>query len=90
MSRKIEANDDFRAVVICALRYCLGRRTYMPGLVTRWVRGNCNGILTGDDIGVMLEDIDWQRRHGSLGDSCDVQVWEQFEEWLKEQKGESK
>ena len=86
----IRNEDDFRAVVICALRYCLGRRTYMPGLVTRWVRGNCKGLLTGDDIGVMLEDIDWQRRHGSLGDSCDVQVWEQFEEWLKEQKGESK
>ena len=24
--------DDFGSVVICALRYCIGRRTYMPSI----------------------------------------------------------
>lgn len=87
---KITVDNDFGAVLVCAVRYCLGRRTYMPGLVTRWIRGNCKGLLKDNDIGVMLDDIDLQRRHGSLGDSCDVQVWEQFEDWLKGQRGEDK
>lgn len=31
------ANDDFGAVCNCAVRYCLGRRSYMPSLVCRYI-----------------------------------------------------
>ena len=30
-------NSDFGAVVNCAIRYCLGRQTYMPNLVVDFV-----------------------------------------------------
>lgn len=29
--------DEFGAALVCAVRYCLGRMTYMPGLVTDWI-----------------------------------------------------
>lgn len=32
------SNDDFGAVLNCAVRYTLGRRTYMPGLVIDYIR----------------------------------------------------
>ena len=35
----IDIGDDFfGAVLNCAVRYCLGRRTYMPSLVTDFIR----------------------------------------------------
>ena len=93
MSRKkqeaqivIPAGDNsFWGIVICAVRYSLGRRTYMPGLVTVWIMGHCAGLMNKSDIAVMLRDIQYQREHGSLGDACDVATWENFERWLNQQ-----
>lgn len=33
MSIKINLNDDFETILICAERYALGRQTYMPILI---------------------------------------------------------
>lgn len=36
---KIELSDeDFGAVLNCAIRYCIGRETYMPSLVIEFIR----------------------------------------------------
>lgn len=81
-------DDDFWAVVCCAVRYALGRRTYMPGLVTTWIRTHCSGIIPINDINIMLDDIASQRKLGikAMGDECDLRIWEAFEAWLKTQK----
>lgn len=34
----VEIDEDFCTILICAIRYCLGRRTYMPSLVTDIIR----------------------------------------------------
>lgn len=31
------ADDDFCTVLICAVRYCIGRQTYMPSLVIGFI-----------------------------------------------------
>ena len=31
-------DDDFGAVLNCAVRYAIGRQTYMPGLVIDFIR----------------------------------------------------
>ena len=80
-----EDSEDLRALFICAVRYCLGRRTYMPGLVTEWIMGHCSGKLSDNDLSVMLDDINLQRRLG-LGDSCDIRTWVKFEAWLNGQR----
>ena len=37
MSIKINLNDDFETILICAERYALGRQTYMPKLVVDYI-----------------------------------------------------
>ena len=74
--------DFFGAVLNCAVRYCIGRRTYMPGLVTDWIRKHCHGILTGKTLDVMRRDIDEAAAWDGLGDSCDVVTWMSFRAWL--------
>lgn len=75
----------FGAVLICAVRYCLGRRTYMPELVTDWIMGNCKGKLLLNDIRIMIHDIEAHGARGreAYGDPCDVKTWMGFLEWLK-------
>lgn len=85
---KIEPDqmDFFGAVLNCAVRYCLGRATYMPGLVTDWIMQHCGGILTAKTIGVMKRDIDEAASHAGLGMDCDVRTWMKFREWLEEEQ----
>lgn len=73
--------DDFGAVLNCAVRYCIGRETYMPGLVTDWIMSHCQGKLNEKTRYVMAHDIDSAKY---LGMDCDVRVWRRFREWLTE------
>ena len=74
--------DFFGAVLNCAVRYCIGRKTYMPGLVTDWIMQHCHGILTAKTLHVMKRDIDEARERDGLGMDCDVATWLRFREWL--------
>ena len=89
--KKIETvpiTEDLYTVAICAVRYSLGRRTYMPGLVTDWIMGNFSGRIPAGTCDIMLRDIREQRERGerggyeALGDPCDVKTWTDFETWL--------
>lgn len=35
-------NDDFGAICNCAVRYAVGRRTYMPDLVIDFITPHCD------------------------------------------------
>lgn len=86
--------DPFCLVIISAVRYCLGRRTYMPDVVTRWIMASVPE-LPAETALIMLRDINEQRRLGELvnkregitihpmGDECDIKTWERFEAWLQ-------
>lgn len=78
--------DFFGAVLNCAVRYCIGRKTYMPGLVTDWIMQHCSGLLTNKTLGVMKRDIDEAAARDGLGMACDVQTWIRFREWLEGQE----
>ena len=78
MSVKI-SEEQFGILSICALRYCHGRRTYMPSLVQRIV-GTHLSELSDKDIGVMMEDCQYQRRFNLYGDNCDKVDWLKWEE----------
>ena len=81
-------DDHFYNIIICAVRYCLGRRTYMPALVTSWIMAAVPE-LPAETALIMLRDINDQRRMGerigkeALGDPCDGKTWETFESWLQ-------
>lgn len=78
--------DFFGAVLNCAVRYCIGRKTYMPGLVTDWIMQHCDGLLTEKTLYVMKRDIDEAAQQDGLGMDCDVETWKKFRVWLDTQK----
>lgn len=68
-------DDNFGAVLNCAIRYCLGRETYMPGLVTDFIRPLLP-YLSKRTVKVMWDDI---RSAGHYGDSkIDEPMWMNF------------
>ena len=79
----VRDDDDLQTILVCAVRYSLGRATYMPGLVTDWIMGNCKGKLSRNTLSVMIRDIDEARKDNCLGMDCDVMTWLLFYEWLK-------
>ena len=62
---------DFGAVCVCAVRYALGRRTYMPEIIRRFMEANI-GRLPNNSIYVMARDIECA---DDLGDECDAKGW---------------
>lgn len=68
-------DNDFNSILVCAIRYCLGRRTYMPGVVTGYI-WQLLPYLPQMTLTVMQRDI---RQAGSYGDECiDKPVWSWF------------
>ena len=59
--------EDFGALCVCALRYCQGRQTYMPGLIREIVEKHLSE-LPDRDIVVMKNDCDSQRRFNLYGE----------------------
>ena len=78
MSIKI-SEKRFGILAVCALRYCQGRRTYMPSLVQQIV-GSHLSELSDEDINVMVEDCQFQRKMNLYGDDCDKVDWLKWEE----------
>ncbi len=90
-------NDEyFGTICLCALRYALGRQTYMPGIVQDFIRAHISEI-DQSSIKVMLRDIDEADRIRTyisnsgdsividgLGDTrIDRPGWERLREFLK-------
>ena len=90
-------NDEhFGTICLCALRYALGRQTYMPGIVQNFIRAHI-GEIDQSSIKVMIRDIDeadsirtYVSKSGDvtvfdgLGDTkIDRPGWERLREFLK-------
>lgn len=81
-------NDDLSGMLIGALRYALGRRTYIVRDTCQWVRAYLPALEAAGNKGVrdvMIKSIESQQRFGdkALGDSCDKEEWEGLLEWLR-------
>lgn len=77
--------DDFATLCICAIRYCHGRQTYMPGLVRSIVKPYIS-LFDNNDIKVMIGDCDFQRRFDLYGDDrIDKPGWINWEQFLVEE-----
>ena len=94
---KITRDDDFGGAVLnCAVRYALGRASYMPGLVMDEIRPmlpDCNDKT----LHVFAKDIEeWLRERdapplGYYGPSDHADAWKRFrEDVLRELKGRRK
>lgn len=67
--------DDFCLVCICAVRYCLGRRTYMPWSIMSFIK-QFLPELSDNTLYVMARDI---AEADNLGDAeIDAPMWAEF------------
>lgn len=73
--------DEFGAVLNCAVRYCIGRRTYMPKLVMNVIRPLLPA-LTGKTLWCFERDIEGADNYGA---DYDEEEWMRF---LSEVKAE--
>ena len=67
LSVKFRNPDDLGTLCICALRYAMGRQTYMPSLVREIIRP-LFPKLSDKDITVMLDDCEYQKKYNIYGD----------------------
>ena len=82
MTIKVDG-QEFGTILVCALRYAMGRMTYMPDFVRKFVRPLLPK-LPDKTIGVMLNDCDFQRRTNTYGDErIDKPGWIKWEQELK-------
>ena len=80
----IEIDNDFETILVCAVRYALGRRTYMPSLVIGYVTPLLPQ-LNKMTLSIMEKDVMFE---GDLGDEkIDKPGWMQF---LKDVQAELK
>lgn len=80
------SQDDFGTLCICALRYCHGRKTYMPSLVQQIVKAHFSD-LSDNDLKIIADDKRWQWQMELWGDPCDKTDWENFYKALEEFRG---
>ncbi len=70
----MEVNGDnlkFALVVGSALRYGLGRKTYITGVISEFIINNIE-LIPDDQKAVMIRDIKQQEYYG---DDCDEKNW---------------
>lgn len=67
--------SDFELILMCALRYALGRRTYIVGVVADYITKELPN-LSNACISNIIKDID-ESRTNFFGDSdaCDKESW---------------
>lgn len=75
---------DFRDICICALRYALGRHTYVVEEVCSFIKDNTTLILDKRVIGVMIRDIEAQLCFYEFKPSyqCDLDCIKDLKEFL--------
>lgn len=74
MELKITGNqEDISAMLVSAVRYALGRRTYIVNWTCGFIADNLQ-LLTIKDKLVMIKDIKQQEDYG-YGDECDKKDW---------------
>jgi len=81
--------NDKELIISCALRYALGRRTYIVKTVSDYILKikNPSEWL----IDQVIKEIDEQEKNrftevNPLGDDCDVATWNNLRDKMKEKK----
>lgn len=78
-------------ILICAVRYALGRMSYIVGDVTRYVESKHN-TLSSQCKNIIIRDIEeelekYHQVGQTLGMECDERTWENLLKFLKGEDG---
>lgn len=78
--------EDFGTLLICAIRYCHGRQTYMPSTVQSIGKQHLTE-LTDKDLAVLLNDCKSQEKLDMFGDEhVDKPEWINWKRNLEDEK----
>lgn len=70
--------ENIGNLIICAIRYCQGRQTYMPSVIQRIGRLYLRD-LSDNDLKVLIDDCDFQEKMQTYGDErIDKPGWIQW------------
>lgn len=82
--------DDLQAFYECALRYALGRRTYITLVISEGIMNLPDNIIDARSRQVMLRDLKHyfeDRLDGRIkDDDCDYENWKDLYDYLLEEK----
>ena len=75
----VEIDKNFETILLCAVRYAIGRRTYIPSLVIDYITPLLP-YLSEDVLKLIVNEIVQHYTYeGALGDEkIDKPYWEQF------------
>ena len=75
----VEIDKNFESILICAVRYAIGRRTYIPSLVIDYIT-TLLPYLSEDVLKLIADEItEHDTYEGGLGDEkIDRPYWKQF------------
>ena len=75
----VEINKDFETILLCAVRYAIGRKSYMPSMVIDYITPLLP-YLSDNTLRLMANEItEYEAYEGGLGDEkIDKPYWEQF------------
>lgn len=77
--------DDKESIYICAVRYCMGRQTYMPSLVVSALKPELKD-MSKNALAVMLKDCEEQESRNLWGSEIiDKPLWLQWRKLLEEE-----
>lgn len=85
----VQRDVDFSELANCAVRYALGRATYVSFSIPRIVLGRIH-FMTTNSLKVIVRDIaSYKENYGKIGMECDESNWMQFKaelEWELERR----
>ena len=74
----VEIDKNFESILVCAVRYAIGRKSYMPSMVIDYITPLLP-YLSYWILGLMAAEIIDHNYEGGLGDEkIDKPYWEQF------------
>ncbi len=80
--KTVEMNENFQEILVSAVRYALGRMTYIVGLTVDYITPMIRN-LDLKYINIMIDDIDRQREYGM---DMDKDEWMKLLGRLREEK----
>lgn len=82
-NKKISVSaGEFGAFACCSVRYCLGRQTYMPSLITGYLKPILKDLPT-NDLQIIQRDVENANNYGN--EKIDKPCWESFLQAVQEE-----
>lgn len=81
----MENHHDTGFIVLSAVRYAMGRRTYAVGLIIDWVKEFWDKLTPNDKTCIARDVREFVCSDRSKGDDCDKKDWEAFHLWMRDE-----